>query len=440
MKEVDAEQPKSGSGVVSSSTTPNLAFCAILAFVLRLIICIVVHQFESQGRGVGFRYTDVDLDVFQDAAASVRAGGSAFDRHTYRYTPLLAKVLSLCNHHMWARGLFVTADVAVGLAIYYLLSSSSSLSSSSAMSSSKALRTSNLWWLFNPLPINICTRGSAESLIVLMPVMATLCCLRRAHTIPNKGYLLLAGIFHGAAVHCKIYPVIYSLSYALHVVARLGSGGLSFFCSPSSLARSLWPAVCFAAASISSFAILTYCAYAMDGERYLDSGLMYHFGRVDHRHNYSIFWYLVYLAGDGAGEGWEIGAISRWFFLPQAILIVFSSAKLAPGHLHFCLFLQTFLFVAMNKVITGQYFVWYLCLLPLCAHTIDWGRNRVRAALLALGVAVVGWLGVAFLLEMRGESVHMLLFRMSTLFFAANVALFWAICTSYNKAKIKEIL
>ena len=156
-----------------------------------------------------WRYTDIDLDVFEDAADLVAAGKSAFDRHTYRYTPLLAHLIHYARAyiHVDARMMFCTADVIVGCAVYYLTSS---------------LKTANMWWLFNPVPINICTRGSAESFIVLMPVMATLCCLKRAKAIgagllatkQQLALLALAGVFHGLAVHCKIYPVIYSLSYS----------------------------------------------------------------------------------------------------------------------------------------------------------------------------------------------------------------------------------
>jgi phosphatidylinositol glycan class M len=63
------------------------------------------------------------------------------------------------------------------------------------------------------LTVNICTRGSAESLIVLLPVLGTLWCVQQK-SVPLLAKALTMGVVHGCAVHSKVYPVIYSLTLA----------------------------------------------------------------------------------------------------------------------------------------------------------------------------------------------------------------------------------
>ena len=67
-------------------------------------------------------YTDVDYYVFSDAAKFVAAGGSPYERATYRYAPTLA-YLMLPNVYVWkhfGKVLFSAADVAVGYLLYAL--------------------------------------------------------------------------------------------------------------------------------------------------------------------------------------------------------------------------------------------------------------------------------------------------------------------------------
>ena len=247
--------------------------------------------------------------------------------------------------------------------------------------------------------------------------------------------MFLAGCFHGVAVHSKIYPIIYSLSYVVHAsssTAQVRDKPTVFSVLFSAVA------IAFVLGSALSFLSLTFLSYNMYGDDYLREGLLYHFSRVDHRHNYSMFWYFIYLAryafeveGD-LSAGTEIFVLSKLFFLPQAILLLYTSVKISPKDLGFCMFLQTFLFVALNKVITGQYFVWYLCLMPLFSHRIQWSRWEMRSSLLLLLLTVAVWLSIAFLLEMKGRSVHLWLFFASVSFFAANCIFFSSIIESYS--------
>ena len=122
-------------------------------------------------------------------------------------------------------------------------------------------------------------------------------------------------------------------------------------------------------------------------------------------------------------------------YLPPTVL-GFSSLGIAPYDLTFALFCQTFCFVAFNKVMTAQYFTWYLCLLPLCSDRIQWSSRRMILSLSFLLVSILTWLGSAFTLEMLGWRSHRQVWMASVLFFIANVNLLVAIVDGYRVKKV----
>jgi len=343
-----------------------------------------------------------------------------------------------------------------------------------------------LWWMYNPLAINICTRGSAESFVVILPVLLTVAILTNekgediAPTRSRFSVVLrsfVAGIIHGAAIHSKLYPVIYTLSFMAYISYQEHGGrwkqvlparnepkaaaDLSRFpwTEPKRLLHLiyLWiqrilltpSPVIFLVVSLSTFGALTYLAVLGYGREALDEGFLYHFSRVDHRHNYSMHWYWIYLARGriaqasfasnsaavSASSAAAMAWLGRTLLLPQAVLLLYVSLGVAPYDLSLALFVQTFLFVAHNKVITAQYFTWYLCLLPLCSSNVEWNTRRIKLSLAYLGVAVVAWLGSAFCLEMQGMPVHLVVWLASMNFFVSNVNLLGAILSRYNIRK-----
>ena len=168
----------------------------------------------------------------------------------------------------------------------------------------------------------------------------------------------------------------------------------------------------------------------MYGHVALQEGLLYHFSRVDHRHNYSMWWYYIYLARSNAAvcvastasTVASLSIIGKLLVLPQLVLLVYSSLGIAPHNLPLALFTQTYLFVIHNKVITAQYFTWYLCLLPICSDSLfQSNMNRVKTALLLLILSIVLWLASAYCLEMQGMNVHSLVWFMSIVHFMANI-------------------
>lgn len=481
-------------------TIANLCFRRfpfLFGLFLRLVICLTFPALFDHG--VGVQYTDIDYYVFTDAARLVQDGQSPYKRHTYRYTPFLAAILGAFGNSIMvsSRILFCVADAICGYIIFKLRVASRMRSYSSfrtnpstSTENTVILPSDSLWWLYNPLPINICTRGSAESLIVLLPVLLCVavatwhqssdCDIKKLSINRRNKYTasallqpVLCGILLGAAIHLKIYPIIYTLSFMIYFSRREDAScwqnpivqhnpntgnkikdRLHFLLSYGSLwVRRLLrpPSLLLLSFTFASFTLLTVTAVKLYGVEAWDQGIAYHTSRVDHRHNYSVYWYWIYLLRARSKATMEtngkiFGFWSHILFLPQILLLLVSSLVMAPNRLELTLFCQTFLFVACNKVITGQYFTWYLALLPLClTDNVKWmKRPKSLVAFSFFGVAIILWLVSAYCLEMLGWPVHLHVWMASLLFFIANVNLLGVILdgcfTMYNNGDLSLIM
>ena len=58
---------------------------------------------------------------------------------------------------------------------------------------------------------------------------------------------------------------------------------------------------------------------------------------MDHRHNYSMFWYWIYLArgrvvsmGDGDLSSSSLSTVGKGLLLPQIVLLLYSSLENVP--------------------------------------------------------------------------------------------------------------
>ena len=86
----------------------------------------------------------------------------------------------------------------------------------------------------------------------------------------------------------------------------------------------------------------------------------------------------------------------------------------------------------MNKVVTAQYFAWYLVLLPLVYPSLKMSARLVASAGLWV-MAQLNWLAWAYLYEFeKMESVLILVFLSSLLFVASNCYLMLQIDKSYS--------
>ncbi|KAB1222258.1 GPI mannosyltransferase 1 [Morella rubra] len=377
---------------------------SLLLFSALFRVILILYG-EWQDSHMEVRYTDVDYLVFSDAASLMASGVSPYKRTTYRYSPLLAFLLipNSLIHRSWGKFLFSASDLLVGWFIRSILKL--------RMVPDNVCTYSVMVWLLNPFTFTIGTRGNWN--------------------------WLQAAFWYGLVVHFRIYPIIYALPIILVLdphfhqsgqkpVLNYWTAGQGKTAQKSSTYRyNLWTMlmkivtrerVIFGLVSGIVFLALTGLFFYLYGWAFLHEALLYHLTRTDPRHNFSVYFYHIYLHYEN-----EISVIEKLIsFLPQftvQLVLIFFFAQDFP----FCFFVQTVAFVAFNKVITAQYFVWFFCLLPLI---LPWSNMKLKwegiCCIFVWMGAQTHWLMWGYMLEFRGKNVFLQLWMASLVFLAAN--------------------
>jgi phosphatidylinositol glycan class M len=448
----------------------------LTAFLIRLVVIIIgdILKYKYQ-----MDLTDIDYEVFSDGAKHILNFESPYNRETYRYTPILA-LITIPNHliyYNFGKILFSFVDVLVGLAIEIILN----LQNKSAKTEdgdkgnniyTDLLKTfykylnnpyaiTSLFYLYNPVSISICTRGSADCIIAFL-VLTTL-------IFVETGLYPIAGICYGFAIHFKIYPIIYFPCFYLYIIYKdfkknknndkekkarelkiesnkktLQKQKKFFFFrifdtfsnKISTIFSYFWgvvkfslrsflnyKAIIFAILAIATFLFYLVCFYTLLGNKFLYEYLIYHLVRKDHRHNFSIFYYLIYLTYNNQLSK----LLSLVTFVPQALLVGISSLTLFHN-INLCMVIVTMIFVTFNKVITAQYFLWYISLIPLIIpfnKLFDF-KNHPGKVVYGLFTFLV-WLALDLLwnnyshhLEYKGKNLFLELWGVNIVFFLVN--------------------
>jgi phosphatidylinositol glycan class M len=419
------------TGDVQVTRRPSgIGIICLVAFLVRVIVS-VLGEYLDNSTWLQINYTDVDYHVFSDGARLLAAGQSPYARVTYRYPPIVAWLLLPVNvFPLFGKLLFSVGDVGCLHEIYRILMISLGNESSA----------SSVAWVYalNPLLINICTRGSMDSIpnwFVLVVVRLLNRPRRRINgaTVEITSVrLLLAGLAYGIVIHLRLFPVIYAPLYVVHLI----SDEVGF--SRHWVLKSISSIAVFGISAGCSSVLATMLSYYSFGEEYLNNAVWYHLTRVDHRHNFSMHFYSNYLELGCQRESFQTplenfaqNLVSKiLFFAPQCVLILVVAWKYRFQPLYHGILLTTMIFVTFNKVSTAQYFIWYAPFMHLCSPFLLFKLRLCPKHINVVHILVlicwlgsgVSWLYHAYQLEFESVSNFWYVWKSTAVFFVMNCA------------------
>lgn len=509
-----------------------------------LIRFIVIQYGNYHDENYSVPFTDIDYKVFTDAGRHILNNTSPFNRHTYRYSPIIA-ILSIPNilvHCSFGKILFSIIDLIVALCIRFIVKNSikeyenykqkpecrtiknegkltmRSLLAEKQLGKKHGSRNrrkdktldikkseidiigdiSMLVWLYNPMTIAIATRGNCDSIAGLI-VLVTL------YILQFKKRPFLAGLVHGLAVHIRLYPIAYSLAYFMYLskysfyssnhyiqnttdaisdskikirtnscdqnlvrerkglnktnsnkqivkehrevkVSENDSGIITTYHKKARKTIFQLEYFFYLIPNYEQFKLVSGCLlslsfwtgvfYYVYGYQFLFESYIYHLLRKDTRHNFSLYFYVQYLTAGIKNIGiWQNVLIA----LPQIILLVVFSVRygLNKLSLNFAVLTITIVMVSYNTVLTSQYFVWILSVLPLCIWQIHMSKKHALYLIVIWFSAQIAWLLPAYFLEFQGHNTFMFIWIQSVSFFCANMAILGRIIRCFMPIKNK---
>ncbi|XP_065658065.1 GPI mannosyltransferase 1 isoform X3 [Hydra vulgaris] len=137
----------------------------VIASLIRVFL-ILYSTFHDKYFEV--KYTDIDYEVFTQAAKHLVDGGSPYLKDTYKYTPLLAYLMipNVFLHILFGKLFFCVLDIIVAILLHRILNDFK-------ISERSVTKTTIVcFWLFNPFTMTISSRGNAESVQMVLVLLA----------------------------------------------------------------------------------------------------------------------------------------------------------------------------------------------------------------------------------------------------------------------------
>lgn len=387
--------------------------------------------------------------------------GDPYARPTYRYTPFLAAVLSPIHLFGWTnfgKYIFAASDLLCAVFMWLILDGRRPQGSTAGL----YVHLPGLLWVLNPMIAQISTRGSSEALVGLFVLSFCYFFLKSnpeaplglqavylpafSHTAnganetaeaaavaekqassagptyqaipPESAFNVLdwsieaylAPILFGLATHLKLFPVIYAVPILTHLYRSTVSG----YAPERRTSLSLWTkhaaGVQFGLVAFYAFMAANVVGWLIWGSPFIEHTFLYHLYRADHRHNFSPYFLSTYLSlftspTASASLGARMLASPLLSFLPQLVIVTLLGYHLGKRDVVAAMTAQTIAFVALNKVCTSQYFLWFLWLLPLVWPSLKVGKAETALALVAWVGGQALWLSQAYQLEFKAKQV-----------------------------------
>lgn len=431
----------------------------VISFAIRFGIIIWGEWFDSFSE---VPYTDIDYRVVSDGARHIwQNNNSPYLRHTYRYSPIFAMLMIpnlLFNIPWFGKIIFCIFDIIVGVLIENIVYHEyktiwkhncdaiqnryvSGVSRQQAAAAAAAVKKEMIMpskyetnaklaaivWLYNPLAIGISTRGNGDSITSALILATIYFLMQQKQSFKQYFY---AGLVHGLAIHLRLYPLAFSLTYFIYASGPEIRNLISILFEPNR------KKIALVLGTLISLGVTVVTFYQQYGYEFLYETYIYHLVRKDTRHNFSLYFYMQYLNANNADESTALASIEKWIqFGPQLIILLLTCLKFGRNSktLSFAIFLQTFTMVTFNPVVTSQYFIWFLSLLPLCLKNLQKINLKTAIVYVLLWLLTQGaWLLPAYLLEFKGWNTFSLIWMQSVMFFCANMFIMQRLIINFN--------